>query len=560
MRTLFIFGAGVLLVTSLILLAKFNDRFLVEIPQHGSALTEGIIGRPRFINPVMAKSDADRDMSELIYSGLMKATPEGDLIPDLAESYVVSEDGLTYTFTLRNELVWHDGTPITSNDIAYTIEKVRDPGLAIKSPRRASWEGVEVATPDARTVVFTIKQPYAPFLENTTMGILPKHVWQNVPDEEFDVTYHNIDPIGSGPYRLLRIVRDDNKGLPSYYDLRAFQKYALGEPYITDLRISFFGNNNELTDAYNNHSIDQMHTIEPAEAKVLEATGAHIARAPLPRIFAAYFNQNQQVLFTDKTVRRALDTAIDKDAIVQSVLLGYGKSIDGPIPFPEFDATTTGTSSDRIADAKAMLEEDGWAPNASGIYEKVNKKKKTVTQLEFSIAVPDVAELKAAAEMVQADWQKMGANVTLKVFESSTFTSDVLSPRKYDVLFYGQIIGRTPDPYAYWHSSQRNAPGLNVSLYANKNVDKLLEDARKEHDPAKREELLTQFVEDIREDIPAIFIYSPDFLYATSGSVRGMHMGILTTESERFLDVHDWYINSERVWKWFAERQAKMRP
>jgi len=109
----------------------------------------------------------------------LRATPEGDLIPDLAANFTVSPDGLTYTFTLKNDLVWHDGEPITSADVAFTIDKVRDPGLAIKSPRRASWEGVTVETPDPMTVIFRIQQPYAPFLENATMGIIPKHIWQN---------------------------------------------------------------------------------------------------------------------------------------------------------------------------------------------------------------------------------------------------------------------------------------------------------------------------------------------------------------------------------------------
>jgi peptide/nickel transport system substrate-binding protein len=145
--------------------------------------------------------------------------------------------------------------------------------------------------------------------------------------------------------------------------------------------------------------------------------------------------------------------------------------------------------------------------------------------------------------------------VSVKVFEQSSFTADVLSPRKYDALLYGQIVGRDPDPYPYWHSSQRNAPGLNISLYANKTVDKLLENARKESDKDKRDELLRQFERSIADDDPAIFLYSPDFLYATSPKVRGMRIGLITTESERFESVADWYIDSERVWNWIAERE-----
>ncbi|OGZ07679.1 MAG: hypothetical protein A3C93_02130 [Candidatus Lloydbacteria bacterium RIFCSPHIGHO2_02_FULL_54_17] len=553
-RRVFVIALVVFVVSSVILLLQWNDRFLVEVPQKGGAIVEGIIGRPRFINPVIAKSDADRDMVALIYSGLLKATPDGELIGDLAETYTVSADGLIYTFTLKNDLLWHDGEPVTSKDVVFTVEKARDPSLAIKSPRRASWEGVDVETPDPQTVVFRIKQPYAPFLENATMGILPEHIWNNVPNEEFDVTYHNIEPIGSGPYRMDRIVEDKARGLPQYYDLVAFKRYALGEPYVTHMRIAFFGNNKELAEAYNDGSVDQMHTVEPALAKELEQKQGVIIRAPLPRIFAAFFNQNQQTIFADKNVREALLLAVDRGRIVEEVLHGYARVIDGPLP--EFSATSTPesetTTDERLAKARALLEKGGWLPNAAGVYEKTNKKAKTVTLLEFSLSIPDVPEIKTAAEFIRNDWETLGALVTVKVFDPSTFVTEVLSPRKYDVIFYGQVIGRTPDPFAYWHASQRNAPGLNIALYTNKNADKLLENIRKENDRELRNEMLEKFTEEVRGDVPAVFVYSPDFLYATAKNVKGITIGLITTESERFLDVHHWYVNSERVWKWLA--------
>ena len=569
LRRIFFVAAAVFLVSSFILLTRLNDRFLVEVPRHGGTLIEGIIGRPRFVNPVIAKSDADRDLSELIYSGLLRPTTDSGFATDLASSYDISPDGLTYTFTLRPDLVWHDGEPVTSADVAFTIDKVRDQGLAIKSPRRASWEGVLVETPDPLTVIFRIKQPYAPFLENATMGILPKHIWLNVPNDEFDVTFYNINPIGTGPYRVKEVVQDSDKGLPKYYELVAFKRYAQGEPYITNLRIVFFGNNKELTEAYIKKDIHQMHTVEPALAGELARGGANIVQSRLPRVFAAYFNQNQQPIFADTSVRKALLIATDKQAIVSEVLFGYGREINGPIPQSEnaektVDASTNtqasqtaSTSAERVSEAKQVLEDGGWVPNALGIYEKTDKKKKVISTLEFSIAIPDVPELKHAAEMLRADWEKIGARVTLKVFGLSTFTTEVLSPRKYDVLFFGQIIGRTPDPFAYWHSSERFSPGLNVALYANKKVDKLLENARQERDENARALLLQSFESEIAADIPAVFVYSPDFLYATGEQVRGMNTGLITTESERFLDIRNWYIDSEYVWKWFRDNTKR---
>lgn len=551
-RLAFLFACIVFLATSFTIAVNWSSRFLVEVPRKGGSITEGIIGRPRFINPVIAKSDADRDLTALVYSGLLRPAPGGGFIPDLAASYVISDDGLTYTFTLRDKLYWHDGEPITSSDVAFTIEKVRDPSLAIKSPRRAAWEGVEVTTPDPQTVVFRIKQPYAPLLENATLGIIPKHIWKNVPNEEFDVAFYNIEPIGSGPYRVTHIERDEEKGIPRWYDLTAFRHFALGEPYVEKIRVRFFGNNKELAQAFANGTIDQMPAVEPSLARVIEDNGAALLEAPLPRVFAAYFNQNQQPIFIDPSVRRALALATDKERIVADVLLGYGDVAEGPFPFDAPLPRATKPPAETLADARSLLEQSGWTINASGIYEKADKKRKTVQLLEFSIAVPDIPELRMAAERIKEQWELLGAHVRLEIFEPSTFAAEVLAPRKYDILFYGKTYTRIPDPYPYWHSSQRNTPGLNVAMYVNKNADKLIEDARRSSDPLEREALLANIASTITEDIPAIFVYRPNFLYARSPSVRGMKIGYPTTESERFMNIHEWHIKSEKVWKIFV--------
>jgi peptide/nickel transport system substrate-binding protein len=556
-KILFFISTFVFIATSFSLLREINSRYLVEVPDTGGTITEGVIGRPRFINPVLAKSDVDRDMTQLIFSGLMRATPDGTLKPDLAREYTVSEDGLTYTFTLRDGLFWHDGQPLTSADVVFTIEKVQDKTLEIKSPRRASWEGVTVQAVDPRTVTFTLKQPYAPFLENTTMGIIPKHIWESVPNAEFDVSFYNVEPIGSGPYRINKVVYEDSKGLPVAYRLTAFKRYALGEPYLTNLTIRFYGNNSELIAAYTNGNIRQFHTVDPKLAEELERSGAVVSRTKLPRVFAAFFNQSANPALAMKEVRRALAIAIDRERIVRDVLSGFGEPVIGPLPF-ELSTSTLGaltplSREERLTAAKKMLENAGWKQNEeTGMLTKTDAKKKTI-DLRFSIAVSDVDELKRAAEMIAEDWRAIGASVDVKVYESSTFTAEVLTPRAFDVLFFGQVIGRIPDLYPYWHSSQRAAPGLNIAQYTSRPVDVLLESLRKTHDETERTRILRQIVEEINADVPAAFVYSPYFLYVRDPSVRGIHTGIITTESERFLDIPDWYIESDHLWRFLVK-------
>lgn len=563
-KLIFLIAFIACLIASFSLLSQISERYLVLVPDYGGELNEGVIGRPRFINPVLAKSDVDRDLTQLIFSGLLKSTPDHGLIPDLASSYDISQDGLTYTFTLRDQIFWHDGEPITAQDVAFTIEKVQDKSLAIKSPRRASWDDVTVETPDNKTVVLTLKQAYAPFLENTTMGIIPKHIWMNIPNDEFDQSFYNLNPIGSGPYRIDIIVNDESKGLPESYHLRSFHNYALGRPYIDRINLHFFGNSNELINGYREKKIDQIHTIAPSVARELESIGTPIARTELPRTFAAFINSTENESLKDRAVREAMNHAVNKEKIIEQVLLGYGKVIDGPLPYLLGTSSLAGThpidEATRANESRAILEKAGWEFDKDAlIMKKVDKKAKKEIPLEFSISVPDAEELTKTAQLLKEDWERIGAKVTVKVYEISTFSVEVLAPRKYDVLFYGQVIGRNPDLYPYWHSSQRTAPGLNVALYASRPTDKLLEELRKEHDEMKREEILHAITDEIWRDIPAVFVYSPYFLYARRGDIEGAVTGTITTESERFLDVHNWFIEKDHVWRFFRDKMGRQQ-
>ena len=199
-RGVFIFFSGVAIVSSVCLVYLLNNSLLVAVPAYGGTVSEGVIGSPRFINPILAVSDSDRDLTSLVYSGLLRATSDGDYVPDLAQSYTISPDGLTYTFKLRPNATFHNGMKVTADDVVFTINKANDP--ALQSPERANWDGVTVAAIDAETVQFTLKAPYAPFVENLTTGILPKQLWQNVSDDEFSFSDLNTNPVGSGPFEV----------------------------------------------------------------------------------------------------------------------------------------------------------------------------------------------------------------------------------------------------------------------------------------------------------------------------------------------------------------------
>ena len=547
----------IFVVSFLVIISDINRYLLVEVPSEGGSLVEGIVGSPRFINPLLATTDADRDLSSLIYSGLMRARPDGTLTYDLAESHSISEDGLTYTFKLRNDGKFHDGKAITSADIVFTVRKVQD--AALKSPRRASWEGVGVKSISEYEVVFTLEQPYAPFLENATLGILPEHIWSNADSEQFAFSQFNIEPTGSGPYRIAKIKRDES-GIPLFYELKSFSQYALGKPYITSIIVRFYPNEKQLVDAYLNKEISAFNSVSSKNLALVELNTKllRIERVSLPRIFAVFFNQNQAAVLAHKEVREALNITLDKKQLIKEVLGGNGIPIDSPIPpgiIKSSRAPTQSESESKIApksEAIKLLVKNKWKINEdSGVFER--KTKEGVETLTFSLATSDVPELKAAAGIIAEEWNSIGADVDLKIFETGDLNQNVIRPRKYDALFFGEIVGRELDLFAFWHSSQRNDPGLNIALYANITADKLLEDARTIADYGERLTKYEEFEQEIAADIPAIFVYSPDFIYIVPLDIKGLALGSVTTPSERFLNIHEWYIETDSVWGFFAK-------
>ena len=548
--------AGLFIVSFLWFVQSVNQELKVTVPAHGGTLTEGIIGTPRLINPVLAISDADRDITELVYSGLIRKMPGGEIVPDLASSYEISNDGLSYTFTLKDDLTFHDGKPLTTDDVLFTIEKAQD--QILKSPKRLNWEGVTVQKIDDKKIRFILKQPYSPFIENATIGILPKHIWKNINSEQMSLSDFNTNGVGSGPYKI-ESIKKDSSGIPSYYKLNSFKKFALGKPYIDTMVVRFYANEKELVQALKSGAVDNINAIDPEYAKDI-SKDFQIITTPLPRIFGIFFNQNQSPALSDIAVRRALNNTINRKEIIDSVLYGYGVPAYSPIPktgkdyVPVYQSSESIDQDKKITEARASLEKAGWKWNEEKkVLEKKNKK--NIVPLSFSITTADTPELKAAAILVKGQWEKLGANVEIRIFESGDLNQNIIRPRKYDALLFGEIIRQNSDPYAFWHSSQRNDPGLNIAMYANSSVDKLLEVARTTTDEKKRQESYRLFESEISSDIPAIFLYSPDFIYVLGKNLKGVDFAETTITSERFTVVYKWYLKTENVWKIFTKEE-----
>lgn len=547
-----IFGI-IFVISGLVLLFNLNARLMVHVPRFGGTHHEGVIGTPRSINPLLAVSETDRDLSTLIYSGLMRITPDGTLIPDLAFEYTLNEDGTEYAFMIRGDATFHDGEKVTADDVVFTIKKAQDP--TIKSPKRADWEGVVVEKVSDQEVRFILPQAYSPFLFNTTLGILPEHIWQNVSPEEFAFTQRNIEPIGSGPYKVGQVKRNAS-GVTERFTLNAFSDFTLGKPYIKHIVFTFYKNEDELIAALKDKTVQAINSISPQKATELEQAGFRTLHFPLPRIFGVFFNQSQAPILASQTVRRALNTAVDRTHIINTVLSGYATAITGPAPahlVPLTNFTSTKSADEDITltpteHAVALLDRGGFAPNENGIMER--KTKDGIDTVKLNLATADVPELVAVAEQVVMQWRAAGIDANLKVFDRTDFTQNVIRPRRYDAILFGEVIGRDLDFYPFWHSSQRTDPGLNIADYANITVDTALEKSRTLPDGPDRTEKIRTFMHEVEEDTPAVFLYSPDFIYIVPQTLEGIIPKYIGTPSDRFLAVYNWYLETDTVWNW----------
>lgn len=537
-----------LALSAFILVGSANDLISTRVPTDGGSILEGAVGTPRFANPLLATTPADEDLTTLVYSGLLRIGSDG-FVPDLASAYEISEDGTIYTFHLRDGLAFHDGSPLDSEDVLFTIALAQNPD--IKSPRRADWDGVSVTAPDDRTVVFTLPHPYSPFLENATLGILPKEHWENVPPSEFPFSSLNTHPIGSGPFEV-RNVEMDTTGAPIEYRLRAFDGFALGKPHLTAITYRVYPNEEELMAAVEDGDVDSFVATSPKTvAREIQEDGTFI-RVPLTRIFSVFLNQNHAPALADASARAALDAALDKQVLVDQVLGGFGSVIGSPLAAHTLEtpaeATSTGAAPDR---ARAILTQGGWrhvAPTATtseAYWAKGN------TRLSLTLATPDTPELVASAELVAKAWNDAGIGTEVQVYPLTEFNQTVLRPRQYDAILFGEVVGRSLDLYPFWHSSQRNDPGLNFSLYTNAEADRALAAARAETDRTKREAHVREFLALVKADAPAIFLYSPETAYLVPSYLQGVSIGPVTIAAERFAGVHTWYRDTERVWDFF---------
>jgi peptide/nickel transport system substrate-binding protein len=526
----------VLLVWMLLVLACFflfaslvvyNERFLVTTPAYQGEIHEGILGTTRFINPVLATSDQDKDLTTLIYAGLMKRDAQGNVVPDMAESVIESDDHLHYDVVLKSSAEFHDGKSVTSDDIIYTVALIQDAN--IKSPHAIEWEGVTIQKQSDREFTISLKKSYPQFINTLTLGILPKHVWKNLSDDQITLSDYNIHAIGSGPYKIDSITT--NSGIPNTFTLTAFKQYTLGRPYIDTLVISTYQNEKYLLQAFKNGDITRIHGISPDTVGTLSLAISSIITSLLPRTFTVYFNPNKANTLSNKDVRMALNLAIDKQAIVTTVLHNYGKVINTPYPFDEDVAVSLYDPEQ----AKELLLKRKTPKTAS-------------STLSLTLATANTDEMKKVAAMIKNYWEAIGVTTTIEVYEVSDLNQSVIKDRNFQALLFGSITEDPSQLYAFWDSSQRTYPGLNISGYVSNKLDTNLQVLRSSEDELARINAYEAVKKEFEEEVPGIFLFAPSLIYVTKDPAHTVLPRYSFDNASRFTLVEEWYRYTEKVW------------
>ena len=525
-------------------------------PAEGGIYAEGLVGALVRLNPLLdSYNSADRDVDQLIFSGLLRFDDQGIPQGDLSNSWGISRDGTIYNFSLHENAVWHDGEPVTSDDVIFTIERMRAEDSPLPPDLVTFWGQIEVVRLDEKTLQFRLPEAFAPFMDYLTFGILPAHLLGELSFAEMVDSPFNMAPVGSGPYRFENLLVEDGqiKGVV----LSAFEDYYAQPAYVEQIAFRYYPDAAAMWAAYQAGEINGLGQV-PLELlpQVLVEEGLNTYSSRLPQLGIVFFNldDREAPFFQDASIRRALLLAVNRQRIIDALFNGQAILADGPI-FPGTWAYYSGV--ERVAydptSAVNLLREAGYTIPAEGGSIRTNEEG---TRLAFELLYPDDPQHQAVAQALQADWAAVGAEVSLAPMAYEQLVSERLDTRLYQAALVDLNLSRSPDPdpYPFWHQAQISG-GQNYSRWDDRQASEYLEQARITVDLAERQRLYNNFQVRFSSELPALPLYYPVYTYAVTADVQGVSIGPLFDISDRFTNITNWFLVTRR-----AEVEATVTP
>jgi peptide/nickel transport system substrate-binding protein len=536
------------LVGVLLLTREPGEQVFAPQPTTGGIYTEGLVGSLSRLNPLLDfNNPADRDIDRLLFSGLIRFDSRGMPMPDLAESWGVSEDGKIYNFTLRGNAYWHDGQPVTSDDVLFTLDLIKANASLYSADVSAMWKEIKITRRDDKNIRFDLPEPFAPFLDYLTFGVLPKHILETVPASELVNAPFNLAPIGTGPYRFDHLIVENGQALG--VALVPFEKYYGSAPFIEQMIFRYYPSSRAALDAYRQGEVLAISRITPdvlPEALAYPGLAVHTGR--LPELSMVLFNLNDPAatFLQDAKLRRALLLGLNRQYMVDRLLGGQAIVADGPI-FPGTWAYYEGVEHlDYDPDAAiALLKANNYAIPATGGDVRADKDGKLI---EFTLAHPDDALHTSLAQSIQRDWAKIGVKANLQAVPYDQLVNDLLIPRQYQAALIDLNLSRMvdPDPYPFWHQSEATG-GQNYSQWNNHTASEYLEQARTTTKYDERTRLYRNFQAIFAKELPALPLYYPVYSFGVDRQVFGVQLPALFDTSDRFQTITQWYLITRRT-------------
>ena len=500
---------------------------------------EALVGQVQRINPVFAGlNPVDRDISSLIFEGLIRINEYGEPVPALATEWVISGDGLEYVVTLREDVLWQDGLPFTADDVLYTMSILSAPDYPGPSEIREFWQTIETQKLTDRMVRFRLTQPLSSFLSNLSIGILPVHALQGTTAEQLWTHPFNLSPIGTGAYQLNNLYASDGETLdqvelklsPVYQQRPESQRsYSL-----ETIEFHLFSSFDDAVNAFQSGQVDGLATQQPEQrGQLLALSNGQVLSSIDPTLGVLIFNWNEEVrFFGDKRVRLALQQSLDVDNLIEAHLSDVVVA-DSPLLLNSW-AYRSIPNPFNLAEAQAQLT------NANIQLTNISGTEGTDSLQSFTILIPQNAGLESLAEAIAQSWRALILDVQVEAVDGETYWSR-LENGEFDTAIVEQQLGTDPDVYRYWDAGQ-SPDGLNWGAVNDSTISEVLESARQDANGILRAQLYDTFQRTFVDQAIAIPLYYPLFTYVVRNSVQNVQLGFLASPADRFRNIGDWVI------------------